>query len=200
MKENINIYYKTAIVLGRIPLILGSTIYLFWLLTHHHFLILAGALTIGLGLLTVTIGLISLAFYYYKANKNNVHNYRKKSYIALFVLLLNFPIAILMIMHTSYKLSTYNITIDNQSKSTLKNIYFSEQGHTYKVKPVAPYSTGIYKLQFKSEGSVKYTFTQNDIEYTDILFGYITNGTHGKATITMTPLNQIIKDANVTIM
>jgi hypothetical protein len=103
-------------------------------------------------------------------------------------------------MHSSRILSTYTITIDNQSNNMLENIFFSEQGYIYQIDPVPSHSKRIIELQFQSEGSVNYSFTQNGIVYTDVLFGYITNGTQGTANITMTQYNQVEKDSNTTFM
>ena len=200
MKNKIDIYYKTAIHLGLAPLTIGTIIFFLWLITHDILLSLAGAVTIFLGFFSVSLGLISLAIYLYKSKVNSIKNSKIKIIKALTILLINFPLALLFIMISSYIRSTFTITIDNQSNKTIKNIYLSESNYTYDLPNVLAHTKVSHDLHFKSEGEVNYSLIIDTIKHSGIVFGYITSGVHGDAQITINSFIQVTVDANTSMM
>ena len=200
MQKDINIYYKTAISLGRTPLIIGTIIFFLWLVTHNDLLAFAGAITILIGFVSVILGVISLLIYLYKSKINSIKNSRIKIYKAFTILLINFPLVLIFIMISSYIRSTFTITIDNQTNSTIKNIHLTEFKNVYNLPDVLANTKVSHNLHFKSEGQVDYSIKVNRIEHTGILFGYITSGVHGDAHITITDLGKVLINSDTSIM
>ena len=200
MKKNIDIYYKAAINLGRVPIIIGTIIFLLWLITHEFLLNLAGAITIFLGFFSVCLGLISLSIYIYKSKVNSIKNSKAKIFKAIAILLINFPLALSFIMISSYIDSTFTIIIDNQSNRTIKNIHVSEFNHVNDLPNVLAHTKVNHDLHFQSEGEINYSLSIDDIKHTGILFGYITSGVHGEAQITINNFIQVTVDSNTTFM
>jgi len=200
MKKNIDIYYKAAINLGRVPIIIGTIIFLLWLITHEFLLNLAGAITIFLGFFSVCLGLISLSIYIYKSKVNSIKNSKAKIFKAIAILLINFPLALSFIMISSYIDSTFTIIIDNQSNRTIKNIHVSEFNHVNDLPNVLAHTKVSHHLHFQSEGEINYSLSIDDIKHTGILFGYITSGVHGEAQITINNFIQVTVDSNTTFM
>jgi len=198
MQKNINKYYQMAIYLGRAPLSIGLLIFFMWFITRNSTLLLAGATTILLGLFSVSIGLVSLGIYVYKSKEYGIA--KIKILKALTILLINFPIAFLLISISSYLSSTFTIQINNQSHKIITDIHFIEHDKIYKIPDVKAHSKIQHDFHFQSEGKITYSLTIGKEQYTGMLFGYITSGIHGEAQITINSFVKINVDTNTSIM
>jgi len=174
--KSVNRWYQISLICGLAPLCIGVFIFLAWLASGAYWLEWTGMVNLYAGLVLFCIGLISLAVYFYKARRNAIRGYWKKSIVALLILLANFPVAAVIISAALYVASVSTVIIKNQSSSKIENIYLSEQGHVYEAGSVLANEKIERKFHFQSEGSIRYSFTRNDIKYEGIMFGYVTGG------------------------
>ncbi len=186
-----NKWYRISLICGLTPLCIGTLIFFCWRSTRLHWLMTAGVITIYAGLAIFIIGIICLAVYFFQARKTAVKEYKKKSIIALTILLANFPVVAVIISIVFYLISLSSVQFENQSSTKTGEILLSEKGHVYKIGSLLPNETLEKKIQFQSEGSVRYSFTRNKIKYEGIMFGYITGGHGSSATLKITKSGEV---------
>ncbi len=170
-----NIWYRISLICGLTPLVIGILIFFSWLIARAHWLEAAGIINIYVGLVIFTIGMIALIIYIYKARKNSLDGYWKKSILPFAILIINFPFAAGVIVTVFYVLSFSTVIIENQSSTEIENIFLSERGHIYEFGSVMPNEVIEKKFRFKSEGSINYSYKRNGIKYEGIMIGYVTS-------------------------
>ncbi len=154
---------------------IGVAAFSIWYFTRSGILVVVGIYTIHLGVACVIAGLISLLIYEYKCLKASNKSDAKKGAFPLIVLLLNFPLAVLVVSASLNLMAWYTVTVVNETGSDVNNISF--------VGPGVEVATGLVKSQesrpvimrFKHAGGlIRYHVSFNEREVDGIVAGYVT--------------------------
>ena len=89
-------FYKTAVLCGAAPLVVGTAIFLFWLLTGWEWLMMAGTVTIGCGVLCFLAGAVCLVIESHRLSPATAledRHDRRRQRRGWLLLLVNFPVA-----------------------------------------------------------------------------------------------------------
>ncbi len=178
-----SIWYKLSLISGLAPLTIGFLIFFGWLSTRADCLMFAGTYNIMAGLAFFLFGLVCL-FVYGQQERESGNAYPvKKSLISLGVLLFNFPAAALALYSAYYVTSTSVATVQNNSSFEVNDLVLTERDLSYPLPPIGPGQEITEYVHFKYEGSVDYRLTLNGSIKEGIMFGYVSNGMGGSATL-----------------
>jgi hypothetical protein len=188
VEQKVN-WLKIARLCALFPLFTGVFIFGLWLLTYWDWLMLAGWFTVLGGLLLFLAGSIALLLYVRQSKKTQTP-YARNTWKTGGLLLANFPVALAIMGYVGYLMFGYWITVANHSPQpvevTLTDPLFVPGPETLPFGTVAAGASETKRFQFKGEGSVKYIVRFADgHEQSDVLIGYVTGGSGGKATLTV---------------
>ena len=180
-----NPWYKRSLICGIIPLIAGISIFITWYYSREPWLEAAGIINIGIGIVLFLLGLIFLVIYIIKSRRF------LRSLLPLFILLLNFPVAITA-LNTAYRIkSTCTVNIVNQSPYGISNFYLTERDLHNPVADIPPKSISTQEFNFQYEGTVYYSMQVNGKTHQGIIFGYVTGRMPLVATLRLTESGEV---------
>lgn len=158
------------------PLLTGLGVYAAWLVTDNPNLMLLGVFLLPLCMLFLIIGCVSLFLAARSFKKSETPQRVRKIMLATACLLINFPVAISIMIHADYRTSFFEIKIFNQTQQTLNDIVIIDpQGTAQTLPAVLPGETVAHDLSLRGEGSVYYRMTLSGESREGILIGYITS-------------------------
>jgi len=169
-----NCYY-IAISCGLFPLIVGTTIFVSWLLTGARWLMLAGLYNLGIGILLFIIGFMSvvLIIAYNRFEKRNLF---AKTIIPLVLLLSNFPAAATILSTVEYLEKSHMVYVQNNMSEPIDKIVFTDPAnHQFVIDDLDPHTKVTKRFLFRGEGTVNYRIQDDSIQKSGMLIGYITN-------------------------
>lgn len=178
-----NIWYKLSLICGLAPLLLGCLIFLCWVAIRADWLMMVGVFNIFAGLVLFVCGLLFLFVYGLNERKKGSSYPIKRSLISFSILLVNFPAAVLAVYTADYVKSTSVATVINNSSFEAKDLVLIERDQTYLFPPIAPGQEVIKYFHFKYEGSVDFRLSLNKALQKGAMFGYVTAGMGGRATM-----------------
>jgi hypothetical protein len=184
-----NKWYLKSLICGVVPLLLGITIFLLWLVTRAHMLMTFGLLNIVAGLIFFALGLFALAKYVLESRKNNLENYYVKAIIALLILTANFPTAIGIVGAVEYIESQWVVIIENKSNFDIDELYLHTGMEKLELGDIGKGSYFEKNYHFSHEGRVNYFFKHTKKEHEGI--GYTTSGMGGFVKLTIDSQNQL---------
>jgi hypothetical protein len=189
--EIMNKWYLKSLICGMVPLLFGITIFLFWLATRAHILMIIGLLNITAGLIFFAIGLFAVVKYIFESKKNNSKNYYLKAIIALLILIANFPAAIGIVGAVEHIRSQWTVIIENKSDFNIEGLYLHTGIEKLELGNITKGSYVEKKYHFSHEGRVNYFFRHNKKEHEGILIGYTTPGLGGFVRLSIDSQNQL---------
>jgi len=176
--------YKIAIFCGITPLLVGTTIFVLWLTTRWSKLEGFGIFTIFGGIVLFAIGVISLVIH--TVGQNKIHEGRSKLIIentkAAGLLLLNFPVALLIIYLVSYFQSFYILTIRNNTSYSVNNFVLSSTGNNISIGSIPSNQAVTTKFRV-GEGSITFKTSINGKALEGTIDGYV-SGSGDKKIVT----------------
>jgi len=184
-----NKLYRSSIFFGVAPLIIGTCVFALWYLTKVDVLILVGVYTIIGGLISVLVAAICLAIYLYRETqrKTSAKTLFKKGLLSGGVIIVNFPLAFILAFTAITIITSYSLTIRNNSSSTVSRITITAPGVSRIIEGVRPNEESTQKFKFKSDGVLRFSATHNENEFSGIIEGYVTSNMGGEPVL-------IIKD------
>jgi len=182
--------YRIAVICGFIPLLVGISIFVIWLITRSDWLMLAGLLTIYGGIALFVVGAIALFRFWFMAHREPDYS-KKKRWIATVLcfglLLINFPVA-LGIVNAAIRIETrYTVVIRNASSQPVNEIRIFGGGCSKSLNSIRGGGTGEVSFWIEHDGQLQFEAVSGGRQIEGIVDGYVTNGEGGYVTITIKP-------------
>ena len=162
-----HITYRIALWCGLAPLISGAAVFLIWLVVRNGWLQIAGFIIFILGLVLFVVGIMSLLIYLYTARKNKIEHYIKRSFVAGSILVVNFPVAALL-MFAFFKIAYHQLIIVNESEHYITKVEISGPVRHW-VNSISPRTTYKSKIYPDSEGNAHYQLLINGFRHEGVL-------------------------------
>lgn len=159
-----------------IPLLLGITSFIGWLITGFDFFMYSGMITIYIGISAVLIGTFILIIIWMQKKGNKL--FRKFLIIAS-----NIPVALIIAYISITLLTVYNLKIQNNSDSIVTNCIIEGGGVYIEIKEIEEYEIIKKRLWIETDGSLKLYYTKDREDNEILIEGYVTSGLGGNKTI-----------------
>lgn len=169
-------WYRVALFCGLEPLLVGTLIFIAWLISRARWLEYAGLVNIIAGTCLVWVGLVCLGVYFHQARQQQVAGYLKRSLLALALMVANYPVAITFILTAEYLLSQSTVVVHNQSELSVQAFRLQERDIVYELGDIVPGQTVEHSFHFQHEGSVDYSLMWDGQSHSGVMFGYVTSG------------------------
>ncbi len=176
--------YRVALICGAFPLLIGISIFTFWLITRWSWLELAGIYTLYGGAAIFLVGVFALARYCWLAFRTPNIPRRHLWFSTLAcagLLLLNFPVAGGITVAAIAIETRYTVVVHNASDQSLESVRVFGGGCDEPFGTIPP--GGIVRQSFwiEHDGELKFSA----ISYAKIIDGYVTHGSGGHTTVTI---------------
>lgn len=181
-------HYREAVRFAACPMVAGTLIFLFWLTFRWDWLMMAGWVTILVGLMCVAAGFINLCAYGWTELRAGTPTLGKLVFrlaVATALLLLNFPLAWLYASIATGIQSRYWVTFVNGTATTIESIEVSDGAFRQQFGPLQPGATVRNYIRSKiKEGPVTFVSTDSrGTTMTGTIDGYVTTVQPGDATV-----------------
>lgn len=180
--------YRVALICGTLPLLVGVSIFVLWLVTRWDWLTLAGFYTLFGGVVIFLVGVVALACYCGQAfQAPNLPRRRLwLSTIACAGLLLsNFPVAGGIIVAVAAIESRYTVTIHNASQQPLNDVRVFGGGCDESLGSIPPGDTARRSFWVEHDDELKLHAISGTAVHKETIDGYVTNGMGGHTTVTL---------------
>ncbi|MBW8017196.1 MAG: hypothetical protein FVQ82_13515 [Planctomycetes bacterium] len=170
--------YRASIVLGALPLIVGSLVFVFWYFSMMRIFEVIGVFTVLGGLVSVAIGTICLVKFLFQQIDENAPSkiLRGKGLLSGGLLASNFLLVVIIFFAVLYLYSTNILTIRNDSSSVISNVTITAPGVQLNTGAIKPGKKKSRRIRHKGDGALQFTAIQNDIEYSGVIEGYVIAG------------------------
>ena len=178
--------YRVALICGALPLLVGISIFLLWLLTRWDWLMLAGLFTLYGGLAIFLIGSISLGRFCWLAFRATELSQRRLWISTLgcaALLLSNFPAAVAIIA-TGIAIETrYTVVVHNASSEPVSDVQVFGGGCEANFGTIAPGETAERSFWIQRDGTLKMCAVIDSKTHTNVVDGYVTHNQGGHVKI-----------------
>lgn len=164
-----------------VPLFIGLSIFISWLIVRNNFLAILGIFTIYLGILAFVIGIFLCIFELTKIRNDTAHNRRIISYALLLVI--NIPIALLLAYSAFLIETAYTITIINKSNYSIKDCVVKGGGVSKNIGSIPSGNKESITFWVKEDGSLSLIYKISNDEKKIPFNEYVTHSTGGKRVI-----------------
>ena len=171
--------YEIAIFCGAFPAILGTAIFLAWVIAPLLRFQIAGIFLILIGAMLFAIGFVSLWFHARLARRASVSR-RKPIRRAAALLIVNLPLCVFYVFVATAVSSVDFVLIRNAAATPIENLILTDSsGNAFAFRPTPPGQTHIACFRIRGEGALKYSFAIGHQRRSGYLSGYIgLGGTH----------------------
>jgi hypothetical protein len=183
-------YLSIAVWCGGLPLVVGTAIFVLWLATDYPVLQRLGLLTTMGGTLLVLVGATCLVLDTGRSKPSDTRRRRtwKRAGAAL-LLVINFPVAAVMVGAAVAIETSVSITVINTGTTTLDSFVVNAPGVSHELGPILPARRRQARVRPTSDGSMDYKMTQNGTTSTGTLVEYVTSGMGGRCLIRVNGTN-----------
>ena len=177
--------HRSSILFGVAPLIIGAGVFALWYFTKADVLMLVGIGTIVGGLVAVLVAAICLVIYLYRETqrKTSAKTLLQEGLLSGSIIIVNFPLAFILVFSAITIITTYTITIRNKSSSMISKITITAPGVRRIVEQIPPNDEVTQKFKFWSDGVLRFSGVQNENEFIGTIEGYVTSGMGGESII-----------------
>ena len=179
-----------AILCGVLPLLFGNFVYFSWRITRWEPLEIAGMFTVLFGSLAVLAGLVCLSLYQRRgARRGEAEGAAAviQSRLPLGLLLINFPVAAVLMFSAHQIVSRYRVTVINESAAPIESFVITGPGFSEEMGPIQAGRKRSVDLFIKGEGSAVFSARQGDAFMSAALDGYIESGDGRDRTVRILP-------------
>ena len=174
--------YKSAIVLGASPLLVGTLIYVMWRYTQWEWLEAAGGLTILFGFVAFCMGASALCRHLWfesRAQQISSRTLLLQAVVVGSLLLANFPLAGYFALSAVAVSMQYTVRVFNKSDQTIDSFIVTGPGVQVELGPIASGQHTRRDLLIQTDGTLEFTARQQELEFKGQLEGYVTGGMGG---------------------
>lgn len=193
--------YRVALICGAIPLLVGVSIFILWLITRQHGLMMAGIYTLYGGVAIFWVGVLALARFFWLGVRSPDFP-RRRLWLSTFacagLLLLNFPVAGGIIAASIAIETRYTVVVHNALSRPLENVKVFGGGSDESLGSIPPGGTARRSFWIQHDGELKFRAFSGTTSHTKTIDGYVTNGTGGHTTVTVNPDDTITVSNNNT--
>lgn len=167
---------KLATILGATPLVLGTLIFLTWLLTRWEALEFAGLLTIFCGLIAFVAGSLALVSHLWRERRIEKTTRGPLSLQALLaggLLLSNFPAAALIVHSADRVKSRHIVTVQNDSDEMIESFILTGPDVSRELGPIDSRKASQTSFNLEREGALEFTACQHNKPFHGQVNGYV---------------------------
>lgn len=187
-------FYRVAIFCGAAPLIAGVGTFLLWTITRWPFLMNLGIWILYGGGVLFVIGCVALLMHFALEAKA-LYSTRRAAWSrglrALFLLLVNFPAAAVILSAAIFLESQYTVTIHNRTPHPLQQTRVEGGGVHVEIGTIPPGDSERRALRFMGDGNLRFTARYQGKTIERQVEGYVTSGLGGDAEIILTERNGV---------
>ena len=186
--------FRIALLCGLLPLLVGVSLFVLWIITGWDWLMVGGFFTLYGGLASFLIGAIALARYCWAACRSADPQGRKWVPAALAcaaLLLSNFPTAGGIIATVIAIETRYSVVVHNASQHALSDVQVYGGGCEADLGTIPPGGLARRSFWIKRDGELEFRAVSSSITHHMIIDGYVTNGIGGRAEVVVEPNGSI---------
>ncbi|MGE3316325.1 MAG: hypothetical protein AB7O26_14510, partial [Planctomycetaceae bacterium] len=175
----------------------GTLTYAIWRVAEWDWLVLAGMLTILVGLFLSLIGCVSLLLYLRQTKPVDPAASRKVRQNALIVaglLCANYPAAAFCFCSAIEVSTRYYLQIENHSGTVIESCVVRGPGVEIDTGPIAQDRVIKRILHFQHDGKLEFGAKRNNSKFGGTVDDYVSNGLGGRAIIRLMPNDQFQVD------
>jgi len=180
--------YRNAVICGAVPLIVGVSVFLLWLVTRWDQLMMAGVATLYAGSFMLLIGILELARYGWLGLKTPEFPRRKLRRATLGVaalLLANPPVAAGVAFAAMSIHTRYTVVVHNATTQPLVNARVFGGNCDESLGNIAPGGKTRHSFWIECEGALNFSATSGTTVYTGIIDDYVTPNMGGYTAVTV---------------
>ncbi|MEX0717892.1 MAG: hypothetical protein WD066_14960 [Planctomycetaceae bacterium] len=180
--------YRVALWCGALPLTVGASIFLLWLLAGWTWLMVAGGCLLVAGPLVVLVGFAALGRGWWMERSappdTRRHSWRSSALVAA-LLLFNFPVAGGIVVAAIAIVSRYTIVVVNQSGKTLDDVVLEGGGRVVRFDPIPADASASRNVWFShDDNELDFRAMSGTTPVTGTVLEYVTDSLGGR-TITV---------------
>ncbi|MGV3755088.1 MAG: hypothetical protein ACO1QS_06875 [Verrucomicrobiota bacterium] len=180
---------KLAFLCGALPLFIGTLIFLTWLITRWDWLMLAGLVTIFLGLVCFVMGVVGLSIHLYRMGQIAPPERQRQNWLALItacLLIINFPAAYFYTNWASDISTRYTLIVVNESGQHMKSVMVTAPGVKREFGPIQPGGQVKRHLNFFGDGRMDFKAWAST-ETSGVIDGYAMGSMGGQKVLRLKP-------------
>jgi hypothetical protein len=177
---------KSAVVLGAVPLLVGSLIYGTWRFTRWHWLEAAGLFTIPIGFVAFVVGTFALVRHLlreFRVERTTRSQLWLQGVLVGGLLLVNFPAAAFFTLSAIDVSTRYTVRVHNDSDRPIESLVVTGPGVRLELGPIAPGQRTRRHIHFCGDGRLDFSARQQELQFGGQLDGYVTGGLGGDKSI-----------------
>jgi len=181
---------RVAVLSGLLPLLIGVSLFVLWIITRWDWLMLAGAILIYGGLASFVIGSIALVRYCWAACRSADPPRRKwvPSALACAALLLsNFPTAGGIIAAVIAIETCYSVVVHNDSQQSLSDVRVYGGGCEADLGTIPPGGHAQRSLWIKRDGELEFRAVSSSTTHQVTIDDYVTSGIGCRTVVVINP-------------
>jgi hypothetical protein len=176
--------YRVALLCGTVPLVVGLSVFLLWLLTRADGLMLLGVFVLFGGLAFFAVGVLALGRYCWLAFRESrlPARFWAATIACALLLLSNFPAAGAIMYAADALHSRYTVVVRNESGRPLEDVRVTGGGCEVVFGLIAPGDDEQRSFWIQHDGVLR---IRADGLAEQPISGYVTNGMGGRTTVTV---------------
>lgn len=179
--------YRIALFCGALPLVVGVSIFLLWLITRWNWLMMAGLFTLYGGVAISFIGIVSLALFCWLAYR--APERPRRLWISTFacaaLLFSHFPAAAGIIATVIAIETRYTVVVHNASQQPLGDVRVFGGGCVANFGTIPPGSVARRSFWIQGDGELKIRAVSGTTAHAKVIDGYVTQYRGGRTTVTI---------------
>ncbi len=184
----VNRAYRVALICGALPLLVGVSIFLLWLITRWDWLMVAGVCTLYGGVAVFLLGVLALARFCWLASRPpDLPRQRlwRSTLAGAGLLLSNFPVAG-GITATVIAIETrYTVVVHNDSQQPLDDVRVFGGGCDESLGSIQPGGTARRSFWIQHDGSLEFRALSGTTVHATTIDGYVTGNMGGHMIVTI---------------
>ena len=186
---------RTAWAAGTVPILVGTAIFIMWLIFRTNELMFAGVVTIYAGLCSVFFGVICLAIHLRRnwlSSEVPGHRLAWQAIAVIGLFLANFVAAGCFVFGAALIETRYHLSITNQSNETLQAAHVEGGGVSILFGDIVPGQTVKRAFWIDGEGELVLTATLGERKVVAVVDGYVTDCMGNDAKVTVEASGEVL--------
>jgi len=180
--------YPRVIFLGAAPLVAGVTIIVLYWATEWQVLVVAGFITVLVGVISVLVGAGILFVFWLRERRLGRYSraaLRLRIFLAALLLASNFPAAWACITAGAELDSRMTVMVTNKGTTRIDRFVLTAPGFTKELGPIPPGGKVKCIVHVTRQGPLNFTCGTGTITTSGTVDGYVTDGIGGRWDVTM---------------
>ena len=186
--RNMNRAFRIALICGVLPLLVGVSLFLVWLITRWDWLMMAGIITLYAGVAVFFIGAIALVRFCWLAFRTPDLP-RRRLWLSTLgcaaLLLLNFPVAGGITASAISIVTRYTVIVKNTSQQPFSNVLVFGGGCKADFGTIPPGGVVQRSFWIQHDGELALSAVSGSTTHSKIIDGYVTNSSGSRTTVTI---------------